>query len=166
MNGTSFSAPYISHLLSHLDELYNPINSETLKAILLSSCEIRNKSFKLIEKRDSILNSNNNKNILLYSEGNLNLKQWDPNIRKFRLMKDKIRFYVPKNVKEIRLVLVHSDNYKSSLPWSMSAYVKTEIHKGGRISKLNYSDAEAWTLNEKTNVQFALFKPKKSQTDD
>lgn len=35
-NGTSFSAPYSSYILSHLDRIYSPLNSETLKAILLS----------------------------------------------------------------------------------------------------------------------------------
>ncbi len=164
-NGTSFSAPYISHVFAHLDKLYSPKNSETLKAILLSCCNFNNNQLKLLAKRDEICFSNNN-HIICYAEDNLKLPLWDKAIKLFQCEKATIRFYVPIGTKEIRIVLVHSDNNHYATNWMNNTKLTVDIYKGGKQHKLSQQDSEIWFINKNSQVQFVVFNYQKAHTGD
>lgn len=164
-NGTSYSAPYISHILAHLDELYSTDNVETLKAILISCCNFDNNNL-LIGRTSEICYSNSNSNVIMYAEGILGLKKWNKDIKRFMIENDNIRFYVPKGIKEIRIVVVHSDNSTAFSCWHPSTMISAEIQKPSRKKRLESRDARIWHLNEKATVQFAVFNYKKGETGD
>jgi hypothetical protein len=164
-NGTSYSAPYISHILAHLDKIYATDNVETLKAILLSCCNFSNNNL-LIDRKNKICYSNSNSNIILYAEGVLGLKKWKKDIKRFMIENDNIRFYVPKGIKEIRIVIIHSDNSTAFSCWYPSTMISAEIQKPSRKKRLESRDARIWHLNKKSTVQFAVFNYKKGETGD
>lgn len=165
-NGTSFSAPYISHILTYLDKIYSPQNVETLKAMLISCCNFEDKKLKLLKKRDEIFYSKSNDHILLYAEGILGLKKWKKDIKRFIVEYDTIRFYVPIGVTEIRIVIAHSDNSSYFSNWENSTVINADIIKPSRKSKLTSRDASIWHFDEPTQIQFAIFNYKKGETGD
>jgi len=164
--GTSFSTPLCSNLFARLNHIYSDVKYvETLKAILLSNCSIdgfgKSYLFKLPEYSSEILYSN--KDIILISEGIINSSRtYNKTSRKQSININTIRFYVPKEITKIRIILVHSDNYEFSSPWLIDSNIKMDICKLSRISPLGKDDFSKSLLNQESTIQFVEYICKKA----
>jgi len=133
LTGSSFAAPIFMRRIAKIQGKYGDKikNSETLKAISFLSC--RN-DFEYCtgygEPRDFIGCDHNH--ALYIAEGILGLfdSQKEEMIRPF----NEIVIYVPPNVTEIKLCLVHSDDFKKSLTPTLNTWLSVETRKFGSDS--------------------------------
>ena len=111
--GTSFSTPIIAGHIAEIVQKYGTKiqNSETLKAILISSCAPTENypAYAGFGKPEySEILSSNSKSAKIVFEGELKLS--NPQLRE-NVPANKIMVYIPSGVDRIELVLVHSDDY-------------------------------------------------------
>lgn len=118
--GTSYSAPLISKSLSIIYSKYKDEfkNSETYRAILLNNSELSNLKGHSFFKLDDIENiSYSSDSILVNFEGEVHPSVKSENKKRTEIIScKKVKFYIPKEAKSFRVVIVHSNNYKFNYP--------------------------------------------------
>ena len=135
--GTSFSTPIIAGHIAEIVQKYGKKiqNSETLKAIMISSCKpIENHSaytgFGKPEYSE-ILNSNSESAKIIF-EGEIKLL--NPQMRQ-NLPAHKLMVYIPSGVDQIELILVHSDNYDIPSRLGLNTFIEVVPEKPARDTK-------------------------------
>jgi hypothetical protein len=133
--GTSFSAPLVSSHLARLWDRYHvqARNSETIKAILLSTCRLTQNHPKYVGlgmPNETELFSSRFGVIRVVFEGNLPLSgtAGGANV----IPTDEVKVFVPADVTTIELFLVHSDNYTLSPFPKLNTYLSVEVEKPGK----------------------------------
>ncbi len=155
--GTSFSAPLISLCLSRIHHRFKDQlkNSETFKAILLNQC-VKNEcegltTFSLFNTKDVGLCTDG---IYLNFEGESLPHEKSEEKKSSKIIKcKKIKFYVPKEAKDINVIISHSNNYSEGSLEKMNTKVILKLKKpSGTVCKQNYG-----SLNKKSAITYANY---------
>ncbi|XHH10242.1 MAG: S8 family serine peptidase [Candidatus Bathyarchaeia archaeon] len=131
--GTSFSAPLVSlHSALLWDYFGHHVkNSETIKALLLSTCQptqyfSRFTGLGVPDKNEMFTSSYGT--IRVVFEGSLQLIDTKTN----KIPTEELKVFVPGDVASIELFLTHSDNYALSFYPKLNTYLDVEVEKPGK----------------------------------
>jgi hypothetical protein len=130
--GTSFAAPLISLEAAELWQHFPQIkNAETIKALLLSTCEPTRMHSKYaglgVPNRDEMFTSRHGVVRVIF-EGTLPLVS---TIER-EIPTEELKVYIPADITSIELFLVHSDNYSLSPFPKLNTYLSMEVEKPGK----------------------------------
>lgn len=158
--GTSFSSPLVAGRLAEIVSKYGHRikNAETLKAILFMSCRRLNYECSGMGVPQPFLGSKPHQATFV-TEGEVPLS--DLTIKKIeRRHEHRVSVLVPSGVKKIRMCLVHSDNFPSSLEPSLDTFMHVRVtktgHRKGSIQPDEGTEAQnAWTYVKLLTWTFA-----------
>ncbi|MBU0459558.1 MAG: S8 family serine peptidase [Nanoarchaeota archaeon] len=130
--GTSYSAPLIALCLSRLYKMYNYVNSETYKAILLNQAcydEINGLPVFNVLDTENVINCNDG--IYLNFEGEVNPKYRSEEQARTNIFECKtVKFNMPEEAESIDIITVHSNNHKFQDLRRFNTRLVVEIVKG------------------------------------
>lgn len=161
--GTSLAAPLAASLLAQLYAFYPDIsNSETARALLVSASEpleIGSEFIFQLKNEEDIFFSRNH--LIYYAEGTLPARiEYVKMIKKFRYTYNMIRFFVPEEADNIRIITVHSDDLPVSKLGFLGSILKVDVFRPERLQRLGQREARIWRLSRNTPINFADFAPK------
>jgi hypothetical protein len=164
--GTSFSAPLVSSHLARLWDKYRSQvkNSETLKAILLSTCKLTQNHPRYVglgAPNENELFSSRFGVVRIIFEGNLPLVGSAGGASV--IPTDEIKVFVPADVTSIELFLVHTDNYNLSPFPKLNSYLSVEVEKPGKGGSVNPSFG---LPSAQTHVKHLIYRYKRNIKGD
>lgn len=156
--GTSFSAPLVSQYSARVWDTFssNISNSETVKAIVLSTCGRTKHHTQYIGMGIPDANhlfSSPPGVLRLPFEGSINLVETIEGSEVIPV--DEIKLYVPSDISTIILLLVHSDDYQLKAFPSLNTYINVVTEKPGKRGtvKPKWGDPRS-----KTNVKKIIYR--------
>lgn len=155
LSGSSFSSPLFIRRLAQIERKYRSRikNIETFLAIsYLTSTKNRDSCGGYGEPSTTIGCENNS--VIYLAEGNLSFTNTDD--QTINTPFNNIIFYVPPRVNEIKLCIVHSDDFKKAVVPTLETFLDVKTRKFGNtklIHPQNRSDLEL-----KTNVKILTYK--------
>lgn len=164
--GTSFSAPLVSSHLARLwDKYCNQVrNSETTKAILLSTCKLTQNHPRFVglgAPNENELFSSRFGVVRIIFEGILPLVGAAGGSSV--IPTDEIKVFVPADVATIELFLVHTDNYNLSPFPKLNSYLSVEVEKPGKGGSVNPSFGLS---SAQTHVKHLIYRYKRNIKGD
>ena len=155
MSGTSFSSPLFIRKLADLDKVYRKriSNVETLLAISYLSCTNYFTACSGYGEPTSFTHADKNSAVYL-AEGTIGFSKVVDDV--IITPRSSIIIYVPPRVREIKLCLVHSDNFNKSISPTLETYFDVEARKMGNSSLIQPENPE--DTSSKTNVKILTYK--------
>lgn len=154
-SGSSFASPILIRRLAEIERKYgsNIKNAETLKAITFLSCSQMDSTCGGYGEPKSFIGCGKN-HALYLAEGALGLSD---STKKSLIESpyNEIIIYVPPYVSEIKLCVVHSDDFTKSVNPTLNTYVDIEARKMGSNSLVVSSNKN--DRKRKTNVKIMSF---------
>lgn len=155
LSGTSFSAPIFARRLCEIERRYkdNMRNSETLLSVAYMSCENNFERCGGYGSPSSFVGCGKD-SALYIAEGQFGF----PAVKddKITTPYNDIMIYVPPDVNEIKICLVHSDDFKKAVRPTLETYLEVKATKLGNNSAIppwNKSDEK-----NKTNVKILTYR--------
>ena len=154
LSGTSFSSPLFMRKLIDLDRVYQTriSNVETLLAISYLSCTNDFAGCSGYGEPASFTHADKNSAVYL-AEGTIGFTTVEDSV--MTTPQNDIIIYVPPNVSEIKLCLVHSDNFNKFIIPTLATYFDVQAKKLGNSSLVQPESLDA---NSKTNVKMITYK--------
>ena len=155
LSGSSFSSPLFMRKLADLDRVYREriSNVETLLAISYLSCTNYFAACSGYGEPASFTHTDKNSAVYL-AEGTIGFPKVVGTV--ITIPRNSIIIYVPPRVREIKLCLVHSDNFNKSISPTLETYFDVEARKMGNLSPVQPENPE--DAASKTNVKILTYR--------
>lgn len=150
LKGTSFSAPLFARKIAGIYGNYKQFirNAETMTAIALISPTGNREECQGWGEPSSFIGCSHN-NALYFAEGTIRLSEKKGN--KIGINYDEIEFKVSHSIGHFDVCVVHSDNFKLTTIPSLNTWLKIDVWKWGRDSKIDPLNKEKFY--SKSNIK-------------